>query len=113
MLHDGAQVASLLVDAKLALGAGAFVKNSVDVFDGAAAAELVDNVVDKGEQLDGKIAHGHLGLLAEIDELAFDAVARGTPLVFFDERAAVDAKTHVTGVEPVQLYDDGLGERGD
>src|SRR6266851_4916928 len=112
MFHDGAQVAGLLVDAKLALGAGALVENGVHVLDGAAAAEVVDHVVDEGEQLDGKVAHGHFGLLAEIDELAFDAVASGAPLVFFDEGAAVNAEAHVAGVEAMQLDDEGLGERG-
>src|SRR6266851_3055209 len=66
MFHDGAQVAGLLVDAKLALGAGAFV-----------------------------------------------AVTRGTPLVFLDEGAAVNAEAHVAGVKAVQFNDDGLCERGD
>src|SRR6266849_6852382 len=113
MFHDGAQVAGLLVDAKLALGAGALVENGVNVLDGAAAAEVVDHVVDEGEQLDGKIAHGHFGLLAEIDELAFDAVASGAPLVFFDERTAVQAEAHISSVQAMQLDDDGLGERGD
>src|SRR5260370_1511090 len=61
MFHDGAQVAGLLEDAKLALGAGAFVENGVNVFDGTAAAELVDHVVDKGEQLNSQIGHGHFG----------------------------------------------------
>src|ERR1700719_2312619 len=98
MLYDRTQVASLLIDAQLPLGAGAFVKNGVNVFDGAAAAELVDHVLDEGEQFDGQIAHGDFGFLAEIDELAFDAVTRGAPLIFFDEGTAVHAKAHVTSV---------------
>src|SRR5260370_42543208 len=110
MLHDGAQVAGLLVDAKLALGASALVENGVHVFNGAAAAEFVHDVIDKGEQLDGEVAHGHFGFLAEIDELAFDAVARGAPLVLFDEGAAVEAEAHVAGVEAVEVYDGGPGE---
>src|SRR5216684_6957881 len=113
MFHYRAQVAGLLVDAKLALGAGAFVENGVDVLDGAAAAELVDNIVDKGKQLDGEIAHGHFAFLAEVDEFTFDAVARGAPFVFFDEGAAIDAKAHITGVKAMQLHDDGLRESGD
>src|SRR5713226_178660 len=113
MLHDGAQIAGLQVDAKLALGAGALVENGVHVLDGAAAAEVVDHVVDEGEQLDGKVAHRHFGFLAEIDELAFDAVASGAPLVFFDEGAAVNAKAHVGGVEAMELDDDGLCQCGD
>src|SRR5258706_2538620 len=113
MLHDGAQIAGLLVDAKLPLGAGAFVENRVNVFDGAAAAELVNDVVDEGKQLDGEIAHGHFSFLAEVDELAFDAVASGAPFIFFNEGAAINAKAHVARVEAMQLDDEGLGERGD
>src|SRR5882762_10261742 len=113
MFHDGAQVAGLLVDAKLPLGAGAFVENGVNVFDGAAAAELVDNIVDESEELDGEVAHGDFGLLAEVDELALDTVARGAPFIFFDQGAAVDAVAHVAGVETMELDDDGLRERGD
>ena len=33
----------------------------------------------------------HFGLLAEVDQLAVEAVARGAPLVLHDQRAAVDA----------------------
>src|SRR6267154_594798 len=113
MLHDGAQVAGLLVNTKLALCAGAFVENGVNVLDGAAAAEFVDDIVDKGEELDCEIAHGHFSFFAEVDEFAFDAVARGPPFVFFDECAAVDAEAHITGVKAVQLHDNGLGEGGD
>src|SRR6266852_6107573 len=57
MLDYRAQVAGVLIDAELALGAGAFIENGVYVFHGAAAAEVVDDVIDEGEQLDGQIAH--------------------------------------------------------
>src|SRR5438270_5662533 len=113
VFHDSAQVAGLLEDAKLALCAGAFVKDGVNIFDGAAAAEFVHNIVDKREEFDGEIAHGNFAFLAEVDELAFNAVTRGAPFVFFNEGAAIDAKTHVAGVKTVQLDDDGLGEGGD
>src|SRR6267378_4289123 len=113
MFHDGAQIAGLLVDAKLALGAGAFVENGVNVLDGAAAAEFVDNIIDKGEEFDGEIAHGHFGFFAEVDEFAFDAVACGAPFIFFDKGAAVNAEAHIAGVKAVQFHDDSLREGGD
>src|SRR5580700_6187710 len=47
MFYDRLQVAGLLIDAQLALCAGAVFENGVDVFDGAAAAEIVHNVIDK------------------------------------------------------------------
>src|SRR5579859_28305 len=113
MLHDGAQIAGLLEDPELALGTGALVENGVHVFDGAAAAEFVDHVVDEFEQFDGEVAHGYFSLFAEVDQFAFDAVTRGAPLIFLNKRSAVDAEAHVAGVQAVQLDNDGLGERGD
>src|SRR5260370_12212997 len=113
MLHDGGRGGGLGVGEKLALGGSGLGENGGHVFNGAAAAEFVHDVIDKGEQLDGEVAHGHFGFLAEIDELAFDALAGGAPLVLFDEGAAVEAEAHVAGVEAVQLDDDGLGERSD
>src|SRR5277367_4940899 len=91
MSHDGFQIAGLLIDAQLPLRAGAMFEDSMNVFDGAAAAEIVYDVIHKLEQLNSEIAHGDFGLFAEIDQLAFDAVASCAPFVFFDEGAAVEA----------------------
>src|SRR6266446_7816648 len=79
MFYDGAQVACLLIHAELPFGASAFVENRVHVLDGAAAAELVHDIVDEGQQLDSEIAHGHFAFLAEINQLALDAIPRSTP----------------------------------
>ena len=65
----------------------------VDLF---PAAELVHDVVHELEQLVDQLARRALrSLLAEVDELAVDAVARGAPLVLDDERAAVLAEAQV------------------
>src|ERR1700684_2419367 len=107
------QVAGLLIDAQLTLRAGAVFENRMDVFDGAAAAEIVHDVIHEFEQLEGELAHGDFGLFAEIDELAFDTVARGAPFVFFDQGAAVESVTLIAFVEAMEFYDDSLRERGD
>ena len=39
----------------------------------------------------GELAHRHLLPLAEVDQLAVDAPARGAPLVLFDQRARIAA----------------------
>ena len=78
-----------------------------------AAAQLVDHVVHELDQLEGQIAHRHLGFLAEVDQIAVEAPARGAPLVLFDQRAAIQAEAHVLRVELVQLHDDGLRHGGD
>src|SRR5580704_16599097 len=99
--YDRFEVAGFLVDAKLALGAGAFAQNCVHVLDGAAAAEIVDNIIDEFEQFGGELAHRDFRFFAEIDELALDAITRGTPLIFLDEGAPIQTEAHVAGVKPV------------
>src|SRR5260370_8660843 len=42
-----------------------------------------------------------------------NAIWRGTPLVLFDERAAVEPPAHVALIEAVELHHDGPRERGD
>src|SRR5580700_1502869 len=112
MFDDGPQVVGFLIDAELAFGTGALVQDGVNVFDGAATPKVVDYIVHKLEQFGRQLAHRYFGFLAEVDQLAFDAIARRTPFVLLNERAAVEAETHVPGVQAVQLDDDGLRERG-
>src|SRR5207245_4556329 len=92
---------------------GTFIQYRVDILDGAAASEIVDHVIHEFEEFGGQLAHRHFGFLAEIDQLAFDAITRGAPLIFLDERAAIQTETHVAGVQAMQLNDDRLSERGD
>ncbi len=108
MSYDRFQVAGLLIDSQLALRAGAVFENGVDIFDRAAAAEIVHNVIDKIEEFERKFAHGNFGLFAEIDQLAFDAVAGGAPFILFDQGAAVETITLIALVEAMQFHDDGL-----
>src|ERR1700730_9832297 len=113
VFHDSLQVARFLIDAELPLGAGALVQNGVHILDGAAAPQLIDRVSHEPQQLGSELAHGHFRLFAKVDQLAFDPVACRAPLVLFDERATIQPETHVSLIEPMQLDDDRLGERGD
>src|ERR1700676_681712 len=108
MFYDRLQVAGLLIDAQLAFRAGAVFENGVNEFDGAAAAEIVDDIIDKIEEFEGQFAHGDFGLFAEIDQLAFDAVASGAPLVLFNQGTPVEAVALIALVEAMELDDDGL-----
>ena len=86
VVHYFFQIAGLVEDAQLAVRAGAFFQDPVDVADLLAAAEFVHHVVDELQDLADQVAHRHLRLLAEIDHLAVEAVARGAPLVLHDQR---------------------------
>src|SRR6266705_2147094 len=107
------QVARFLIYAQLPVRAGAFVHDGVHVFDGAAAAQVIDDVIHEFQQFGNQLAHGHFGFLAEVDQFSINAVSRRSPLVLFDERAAVQPPTHIALVEAVELHNDGLRERGD
>ena len=113
MPDDSFQIAGLLIDAQLAFGAGAVLENGVDVFDGAAAAEIVDNIIDEIEKLESEFAHRDFDFFAEVDQLAFDTVAGGAPLVFFDQRAAIETVALIALIEAMELHDDGLRKSGD
>src|SRR4051812_37656433 len=112
-LHHGAQIARPAIDLDLLLSARAVADDLADVLDFPAAAKIVDHIVDKFEQLAGKLAHRHLAPLAEVDQLAVDAPAGGAPLVLFDQRAMIAAEPEIAFAEPIQLDDDRLRERGD
>jgi hypothetical protein len=112
MPDDSLKIAGLLIDTQLALGAGAVFENGMDVFDGAAASEIVDDIIDKIEKFECEIAHGNFGFFAEVDELALDAVASGAPFVFFNQGAAVESVALVAFVKTMEFHDDGLGKSG-
>jgi len=73
-------VSRFLKNLQLAVGAGAPFHDLTDVFDLLARVEFVDNVVDEGEILLDQVRLWNLHLLAEVNELAAETVAGGTPL---------------------------------
>src|SRR5262245_28007312 len=117
LVHDradhGRQIARLAKDAKLPVGARALGENRPDVLHLAPAAQLVDDVVDNGEQLDRQIAHRHLAPFAEVDQLAVETPPGGAPLVLLDQAAVIDAEAEILRPQPVELHHDRLRERGD
>src|SRR5580704_9389298 len=64
-------------DLELAIGAGAGLEDRANTIDGFAAAQFIDNRIDQGEIFLDQIAQRNLLLLAEVDELAVEAVADG------------------------------------
>src|SRR6476646_404653 len=92
VLHDSLEIAGLPVDAELAVGAGAVLEDRVHVVDVLPAPQRVHHVVDERQQLEREIEPRHFGLLAEVDQAAVEPPARGAPLVFLDERPAVQAE---------------------
>ena len=89
MSYDRLQIACLLIDAYLTFRAGAILENRMNVFDGAAASEIVEDVIHELKQLMRKLAHGDFCFFAEINQFAFDTVASGAPFVFFNQGARV------------------------
>src|SRR5882762_5795956 len=112
-LYDRAQIAGMAVDVHLALRAGPVREDLFHVFHLAAAPQIVQDIVDELEQLHREIPHRHFAALAEIDQLAVDAPARGAPLVFFDQGAVIAAEPQVALAKAVQLHDDRLRQGGD
>src|SRR6187200_1450208 len=115
VVHDLLQVAAVgLVEPQLPVSARAVSQDPVySLEDLAATAELVDDVVHEREHLGDQVAEGDLDLLAEVDELAVNAVAARAPLVLEDQRAAIAPEPEVLDAQLVQLEADGLDERRD
>src|SRR5205085_8873628 len=106
------EVARLRVYGQLPVGARAFLQDPLDVVHRPPRAQLVDHVVHELAQLLGQVPGRHLGLLAEVDELAVEAVAHGAPAVLRDEVRHVLAEPEVALAQPQQLATDGLDQRG-
>src|SRR6185312_2804366 len=82
LIHHVLQIPGPLVRRQLAIGARAVGENRVRVFHLGARPQVVHHVVDEPtHQLTNEIRRRQLLLLAEIDELASQAVADGAPLV--------------------------------
>ena len=79
---------------ELAVGAVAVLQHRVDV--GSISLRLPSSSTTSSTNSEiferSSLALGHFCLLAEIDHLAVEAVARGAPLVLHDQRAAVVAE---------------------
>jgi len=57
-----------------------------------ARAELVENVVDKGQIFFDQVAHRNFDAASEIDQFAIESIARSAPLIFHDEGASIETK---------------------
>src|SRR5439155_157377 len=77
VVDHGVEVPGLLPDAQLPVRARALTHDRLEVGDLATRAELVDDVIDKLEELDREVAHRHLALDAGAREAAPDDLAVG------------------------------------
>src|SRR5579859_3607646 len=114
LVYDGVEIAGALEGGKLAVGAGAEIEDLEGVGDLRAAAKVVHDVVNEPlDQLADEVASGQLLLLAEVYQLAVQAIADDAPLVLLDEIHRVDTERHVVGAQLPELGDDGLKDGGD
>src|SRR6185437_14639055 len=103
------QLACLLERRQLPIGARAVGKNRKGVFDFGARSEVVDHVVDEpANQLTNEIGGRQLLALAEIYELAAQAIADRTPFILLDQRQRIDAEGEVVAAELPEFGDDRL-----
>ena len=99
---------------ELPVGARALLEDLEGVLDLLPAPELVHDIREEPvDQLLDHVTSRPLGFLAEIEQLAFDAVANRPPLVFFDERERIDAERHVVTAQPPEFGDERLEDRRD
>src|SRR5439155_838392 len=110
VVDHGVEVPGLLPDAQLPVRARALTHDRLEVGDLATRAELVDDVIDKLEELDREVAHRHLALDAEVDEVRVHAPAHRAPLVLLDERGRVLPETEVPVAQHEELRADRLDE---
>src|ERR1700730_2896655 len=95
----------------MAVGTSAGFQDLVDVVELLAGIEFVHNIVYKLQVFQHQVARRNFRLLAKINQLAFQPVARGAPLVLHDQGATIESKSLVRRVEFVQLGDCGLDQR--
>src|SRR5205807_2372927 len=107
-LDHRTSVAAVLQDLQLAVRAGPLRQDRVDVLDRLPRAQLIHDIVDELDELDREVSHRDLRLLAEVDQVAVDAIADSSPLVLGDQSRHVLAKTEVARAELEQLGADGL-----
>src|SRR2546428_6387394 len=105
-LHDRPQVVGAAVHLELTGGARPVRQDRPHVLDLASAVQLVDDIVDKLEELQRELAHRHFQPAAKVDQLAIESPARRAPLVLFDQTPVIDPEPEVSRPQLVQLDDD-------
>src|SRR5438105_15938938 len=98
-LDHRTSVAAVLQDLQLAVRAGPLRQDRVDVLDRLPRAQLIHDIVDELDELDRELSHRDLRLLAEVDQVAVDAIPNRSPFVLGDQSRHVLAKTEVACAE--------------
>ena len=84
--------------------------NMLDLF---SRTERIENIIHKIQQLVNEVLYRDLFLLAQIQQLAVQAVADRAPLVLEDQSPMIDAEAEVTVDEKMKFCDECLKECGD
>src|SRR6185295_5621148 len=75
-----------------------------------AASEIVNNIINKIEQLQNQIPNRHFGLLSKVYQLAIKPPPNRPPFVFLNQRTSVESETHVHTVELRKFRHDCLDQ---
>src|SRR5579884_235572 len=89
VIHHLLEVSGIRVHLQLTFGAVPFLEDAVNIRELFGTAKLFGDIGDKSENFAHQLARGHFLLLAEIDEVAIQAVPRGAPFIFHDQRTVV------------------------
>lgn len=102
-----------MVDAQLAVGAGAVGEDLLDGRDLLFDAQFGDLFADEVDQFAHQGAGGQLGLLAEVDHFAVETVAGGAPFVLVDQLFGEDTEGDVSLTQLPVPEHEGLTKCGD
>src|SRR5207302_10374367 len=76
-----------------------------------ARVELVNDVVNKIQQLANQIDHRHFLILAKVDHLALQTITHGSPFVFLNQHPAIQPEAEIPVHQLIELGDDCLEQR--
>lgn len=94
-VYDSFDVACLAPDSKLVVRRSTSLKDSVDVPNLFARAQVVNNIVNEIQQFTDEITNWHFLSLAEINHLTIKTITHRTPLVLLDQHFVMEPKGQV------------------
>ncbi len=112
---DGVDAAGFLIEVDLAIRAGTtgVIHQVAHIGEVGAGAEVTGDIVYHIQKLVDGIAYTERTSLPKVDNAGVKPVAHGAPLVFFEEIARHNRNLYTVSMQPGQLRDERLAERGD
>src|SRR3569833_1640282 len=77
------------------------------------AAQRIEHIIHKIQQLIDQHPGIDLLLFAKVDQVTVDTISAGPPFILIDQRPRILYIVHVPAAQLVDLYTDGLEQRGD